>query len=272
MTTSFAVNLTQYAGPLDLLLYLVRREELDVTDVSLAKITRQYCDFLEVIEAIDVDATADFLEPVGLLLEMKAKQVLPVPAAESIDAETVLDDPADQLVQRLVEYKRFRDVATILDEQSRAWQMRYGRQADDRPRRHQDLERQPITSIEVWDLVSAFGRILRERQPAPSEQIVYDETPIHRYMARIHDKIKRQQRVELQSLFEYGQHKSALVGMFLAALELTRHHGVLAEQSGLDGPMWLTAGQGFSPELDVAEIENVSRDAVEQSNLPIRPR
>ncbi len=69
-----------------------------------------------------------------------------------------------------------------------------------------------------------------------------------------------------------GQHKSTLIALFLATLELTRHHGVLAEQVGCDGPMWLTAGEGFPEELHVAEIDNLSADRVEMSNLPVRPR
>lgn len=272
MTTGFAVDLAEYAGPMDLLLYLVRREELDVTQVSLAKITSQYCDFLELIQAIDIDATADFLEPVGVLLEMKAKQVLPVPVTAIEESERLLEDPAEKLVQRLVQYKRYRDVATILEEQSRTWQLRFSRQADDRPRRRAEPVQKPIASIEIWDLVSAFGRILRERQPAPSEQVVYDDTPIHHHMSVIHREIKTRKRVELQSLFQPGQHKSTLVGMFLATLELTRHHGVLAKQIGLDGPMWLSAGDDFPDKLNVAEIDNVRHEAVLQSNLPVRPR
>ena len=272
MIANFSVDLSLYAGPLDLLLYLVRREELDVTDVSLAKVTKQYCDFLEIIEAIDIDATADFLEPVGVLLEMKAKQVLPVPVTEIVEVEDAMDDPADQLVQRLVQYTRYRDVASILDEQSRTWQLRYARQADDLPKRRLDLGRQPIANIEIWDLVSAFGRIMRERQPAPSTQIIYDETPIHDIMARIHREIQIRKRVELQSLFQVGSHKSALVGMFLATLELTRHHGVRAEQVGHDGPMWLTAGGDFAEKLDVAQIDNVRDEQVKMLNLPVRPR
>jgi segregation and condensation protein A len=74
---NFAVELSIFGGPMDLLLYLVRREELEVTDVSLAKVTSQYLDFLEVLQEIDIDAVADFLEPIGLLIEMKARDVLP---------------------------------------------------------------------------------------------------------------------------------------------------------------------------------------------------
>ena len=272
MSTAFAVDLSIYAGPLDLLWYLVRREELDISQVSLAKITAQYLDFLEIIQAIDIDATADFLEPVGLLLEMKAKQVIPTPVEAVETEEVALDDPAEQLVQRLVQYKRYRDVASILDEQSQAWQLRYARQADDRPPRRTSVPEQVIARIEIWDLVSAFGRILRERQPAPASQVIYDETPIHEYMKAIHREVKQRGSIELQALFHPGQHKSTLVGMFLATLELTRHHGVHAEQTGYDGPVWLTAGEDFTDGLQVAEVENLRAEMIEQSNMPVRPR
>jgi segregation and condensation protein A len=272
VAAAFSIDLSVYAGPLDLLLYLVRREELDVTQVSISRITNQYINFLEILEFIDVDSTADFLEPVGILLELKAKHVIPTPVVAVEEGEIALDDPAEALVHRLVQYKRYRDVATILDEQSRNWQLRYARQADDRsPRRVQQVEH-TLAKVEIWDLVSAFGRILRERQPAPSSQVVYDETPIHEYMKSIHQEIRKSQRIELQSLFQAGMHKSTLVAMFLATLELTRHHGVHAEQDGCDGPMWLTAGEAFPQELDVAEVDNVSANKIEQSNMPLRMR
>lgn len=273
MTTAFAVDLSIYAGPMDLLLYLIRREELELNDLSLARISSQYSDFLHVIEAIDIDAVADFLEPFSILLEMKARSVIPneTSIVDSID-EPILDDPSDQLVKRLIDYKRYRDAASILDEQSRRWQLRYSRLVDDMPSRKLSPDEQPIAAIEVWDLVSAFGRILRERQPAPTAQVVYDETPIHVYMGNIHKLVKAQRRVELQSLFFAGQHKSAMVGLFLATLELTRHHGLRAEQDGADGPMWLSPGPDFTESLTMAEVDNLREDRVRNSNLPVRPR
>jgi segregation and condensation protein A len=269
---AFAVNLADYAGPLDLLLYLVRREELDVSTLSLSKITRQYIDFLEILEAFDIDATADFLEPVGVLLEMKARQVIPAPIQDlNIESEAI-QEPAENLVQRLIQYKRYRDVATILDEQSRQWQLRYARQADDRPILKAQSKERPIAKIEIWDLVSAFGRILRERQPEPPSQVVYDDTPIHEYMRAIHQQVKDRPRIELQALFRAGQHKSTLVGMFLATLELTRHYGVVADQDGCDGPMWLTKGSQFTEEFHWTEIQDSTLDEATTRNLPVRPR
>jgi len=269
---NFAVELSIFGGPMDLLLYLVRRDELEVTDLSLAKVTAQYLDFLEVIQEIDIDSVADFLEPIGLLIEMKARDVLPSNEPSREDSAEILEDPSDELVKRLIEYRRYRDLAGILDERGRDWQLRYTRHSIDQPVKHSPPVEHSIVGIEIWDLVSAFGRILRERQPAPSTQIVYDETPIHSYMNRIHGLVKAKKRVELQSLFEAGQHKSALVGMFLATLELTRHHGLRAEQTGNDGPMWLSQGPDFASSLNISEIDNLRHEQIKLSNLPMRPR
>jgi len=270
---NFAVDLSIFGGPMDLLLYLVRREELDVTEVSLSKVTAQYLDFLEVLEVIDIDSVADFLEPIGLLIEMKARDVLPtVDPSKDEETGTVIEDPSDELVKRLIDYRRYRDLAGILDERGRDWQLRYARRIVETPAKRSMPAEQSIVGIEIWDLVSAFGRILRERQPTPSTQIVYDETPIHIYMNRIHGLVKKKKRVELQALFEPGQHKSALVGMFLATLELTRHHGLFANQHGTDGPMWLSPGPDFTDVLEISEVENLRDEQVKLSNLPMRPR
>ncbi len=122
---NFTIDLDVYAGPLDLLLYLVRREELDLADVSLAKITNQYIDFIEVLEVLDIDGVGDFLEIAALLVEMKAKAVLPNSQEETDTDQVVSDEHDDQLVVRLLEYKRYRDAASVLEERAIDWQMRY---------------------------------------------------------------------------------------------------------------------------------------------------
>ncbi len=269
---NFTIDLDVYAGPLDLLLYLVRREELDLADVSLAKITNQYIDFIEVLEVLDIDGVGDFLEIAALLVEMKAKAVLPNSQEETDTDQVVSDEHDDQLVVRLLEYKRYRDAASVLEERAIDWQMRYPRMSNDLPTRFIATEDQPLERIEVWDLVSAFGRILRERQPAPTETVIYDETPMHVYMKRIHDLVCEKKEIELQSLFEIGQHKSTLVGLFLATLELTRHHGLDVRQVGVDGPLLLLAGDRFKADLEVAEIDNMLSEQLSNSNFAYRPR
>jgi segregation and condensation protein A len=269
---TFKVELDVYAGPLDLLLYLVRREELDLSNISLAQIADQYAGFIEILSELDIDSVGDFLEIAATLVEMKAKAVLPTNNESVSEAEEPFAEDDGQLVVRLLEYKRFRDAASVLEERSIDWQMRYTRLANDLPTRALATEDQPLERIEVWDLVSAFGRILRESQPAPTETVIYDETPMHVHMKRIHELVRTEKEVELQSLFVVGQHKSSMVAMFLATLELTRHHGLDVRQIGVDGPLLLIAGDRFRADLEVAEVDNMLSEQLNAANLAYRPR
>jgi segregation and condensation protein A len=269
---TFSVDTDIYSGPLELLLHLVRREELPLAELSLHVVTEQYLTYLEVLAELDLDDVAEFLEMASILIELKSKDAVPTVTEAANDQEQVVEDPTDQLVQRLVDYKRIRDAASLLDENSRRWQLRYARLANDLPPRRLDPGTQPIQALEVWDLVSAFGRILREREAPPQPSVIHDDTPIHVYMQRIHQKVISGSRVELGSLFEPGMHKSTLVAMFLATLELARHHGLTTEQSDPGQPLYLVSGPDFQRELDVHKIDNLSFDRVLNSNMPVTPR
>jgi segregation and condensation protein A len=251
----FRVQLEVFRGPLDLLLFLVRKHELDVRDLPIALITDQYLEQLEVLQQLDVNEVGDFLELASTLVEIKSQLVLPHGGEE---AES-WDDPRDQLVERLLEYKKYKDAASLLDERSRDWQQRYSRLASDVAPRTYDLGGQPIHEVELWDLVSAMGRVLRDSQATSPATIVYDDTPIHVYMQRIHRRLAQSRRLGFSDLFEPGLHKSAIVGVFLAVLELARHHGVRTEQHDLHGEIWLVPGDGFDPAKEIGageEYEN----------------
>ncbi|GAB5406422.1 MAG: ScpA family protein [Aureliella sp.] len=269
---TFLVDTEQYSGPLELLLYIVRREELSLDVVPLAHITDQYFDYLEVLTELQIDDVADFIEIASLLVEMKSKQAVPRPEEQIEESESATAEGPGDLVHRLIEYKRIRDAASILDEQGQQWQLRYSRMANDLPPRKTEIGQQAIEPIEVWDLVSAFGRILRERQPPPSTNVVYDDTPIHTYMERIHKMVCDEGTVELTSLFQVGMHKSALVAMFLATLELTRHYGLTTTQQETGDPLFLVAGEQFKRELDVKQIDNLSFEQMANSNMPVSGR
>jgi segregation and condensation protein A len=127
--------------------------------------------------------------------------------------------------------------------------------------RGRNLAEEPIQELELWDLVSAFGRIMRDYHVSTPSNIVYDETPIHVHMSRIHERLRSGGRIAFSDLFEPGMHKSALIGMFLAVLELIRHHGVRAEQAELHAEIWLLAGESTSPPLDPALVDNYQHGA-----------
>ena len=248
----FRVELDIFRGPLDLLLYLVRKHEVEIVEIPIAPITDQFLEYLEVLKELDVNAVGDFLEMASTLVEIKSRSVLP----RGGEVEDELSDPRQELVLRLLEYKKFKDAASMLEERSRDWQQRFGRQASDRPAQQRDLGEEAIHEVELWDLVSAFGRIMREVESTKPSNIVYDDTPIHVYMSQISGRLAEQGRLSFRELFRPGLHKSAQIGMFLAILELVRHHQVRADQNQLFGEIWILPGPSANAEIDASQVDS----------------
>jgi segregation and condensation protein A len=247
----FRVDLSMFRGPMDLLLYLVRKHEVEITEIPISIITDQYLQYLSVLEQLDVNAVGDFLATAALLIEIKSQQVLP----RGDEVEDEWDGPRHELVRRLLEYKMYRDAASILEDRSRAWQQRYSRLANDLPGRQRNRAEEPIQEVELWDLVSAFGRIIRDNVAAKPSNIIYDETPIHVHMARIHARLLERGQLPFSELFDASLHKSALVGIFLAVLELVRHHQIRVEQNDLFGEIWLLPNRDCTAPLDLANVD-----------------
>ena len=157
-------------------------------------ITDQYLGYLAVLEQLDVNAVGDFLAMAAWLIEIKSQQVLP----RNDEVQEELEDPRQELVRRLLEYKRYRDAASMLEDCGRAWQQHYPRLSCDLPRSERNLAEEPIREVELWDLVSAFGRIIRENVATKPSNIVYDDTPIHVYMERIYAPARRARAIGLQ--------------------------------------------------------------------------
>jgi segregation and condensation protein A len=256
----FRVDLNIFRGPMDLLLYLVRKHEVEIVDIPISMITDQYLEHISVLEQLDVSAAGDFLAMASLLIEIKSQEVLP----RGDEVEEEIDDPRQELVRRLLEYKKYRDAASILEERSRAWQQQYVRLASDLPRRDRNMAEEPIHEVELWDLVSAFGRIIRENVAAKPSNIVYDDTPIHVYMGRILARLADRGQLSISDLFDSRMHKSTLVSMFLAVLELVRHHKVRAEQNELFGEIWLMPSLEPAEPLDLTRIDNYEHVAHDQ--------
>ena len=248
----FRVDLDVFRGPLDLLLYLVRKHEVEIVEIPIATITDQYLEYLAVLEQLDCNAVGDFLAMASTLIEIKSQQVLP----RSDEVADDLEDPREELVRRLLEYKKFRDAASMLEERSRRWQQHYGRLGSDLPTRDRNLAEEPIREVELWDLVSAFGRIIRDSVLSKPSNIVYDDTPIHVYMARIYARLQARGQLAFSDLFDHGMHKSTMVGIFLAVLELARHGRVRVEQNDLFSQIWLLPCRDSSEPLDLSNVDN----------------
>ena len=249
---NFQVELNSFRGPLDLLLFLVRKHEVEITEIPIAPITEQYLQYLEVLHELKVDDVGDFVELASTLIEIKSRSVLP----RNDEVEEPLEDPRQDLVRRLLEYKEYRDAASMLEERGRAWQERFPRLSSDLPPQKRDLADEPIHEVELWDLVSAFGRILREQAAASPSNILYDDTPIETHMRRIHAQLLERGKLTMSELFQPHSHRSTLVGSFLATLELVRHHGVHLEQGELFDEIWILPGETTAEALDFSGVES----------------
>lgn len=231
-TGGYRVELDLFSGPLDLLLYLVRRHEVDVAEVPLAMITAQFLEFLEVLQTLDLELIGDFVVMASTLVEMKSRVVLPRMEEEPAAAEQVISgtEPGSDLIRKLLDYRRFKEAAQAIEARAEEWQERYPRLSQDRPRAGKDPAADRIKEVELWDLVSAFGRILRRQEVAHESRIRDDDTPVSVYVEQIGQIVRERQQVQFSTLFDGESLRSKIIGMFLAVLELLRHHGFRAEQ------------------------------------------
>jgi segregation and condensation protein A len=229
----YKVDLDVFRGPLDLLLFLVKRQEVDICDIPIARIAEQFLEYMRVLEMIDVERAGDFLVMAATLMEIKSKMLLP----RTEDATGTADDPRSELVRQLLEYKKFKDVAALLEAQAERQQSRLPRLAG--PPAGPDPARQPLRRVELWDLVSAFGRLMRETLALAPQEITVDQTPLHIHLAAILDRLNRESPVRFSVLFEPPRNRARLVGLFLALLELVRRCQVVAEQPADFGDIWL---------------------------------
>lgn len=239
----YRVELDIYNGPLDLLLYLIKRDELDIYDIPISRITDSYIGYLRMIKemhadgGLDINLAGEFLVMAATLMEIKSQTLLPRPPAELENSSAAQDltDPRYELVQKLLEYKKFKDAAASLENQAEQHQQRFARWP---ARPGEDPDEPPpidLEEVQVWDLLSAFSRLMKEvggRGPRFHE-VTYDDTPIDLHAADIEDRLHRERghRLTLRQLVEGRKSRSEMIGVFLALLELIRQKKILVSQN-----------------------------------------
>lgn len=231
----YRVQLPEFHGPLDLLLHLVKKNELDVRDISLSTVTEQFLSHLEVLRTIDVEQVGDFIVVAATLTEIKSRMVLP--RAESVAVEETITEIGQDLVRQLLEYRRFKQAAAQLDARAADRELHLTRggagDADERP------ATAGIQAVELWDLVSAFGRILQESGALEAHEVVLDDTPQSVYREQVLHRVRAAHRLAFRQLFLPPYHRIRLVGLFLAVLELIKIGAINLEQTEVFADIWL---------------------------------
>lgn len=228
------VQLPIYEGPLDLLLHLIRKDDLSIADIPIASITEQYLAALELMQGLDLDVSGEYLVMAATLLHIKSKTLLP-PEEEGEEDDDEAGDGREELVRRLLEYERFKNAARDLEEREILNRDVFARQGRSAPVREVSFEQ-----LSVFDLMSALQRVL-ERFPEPSVHTVVQETvSVRERMTGILDELGRRTSVLFHELFDAAGSRMEVVVTFLALLELIRIRAVNAVQEERLGPIVLT--------------------------------
>lgn len=274
----YRVNLEVFAGPLDLLLYLVRKEEVDIYDIPIAKITDQYISYIEMLKRLDIDLAGDFLVMAATLMEIKSAMLLPRAEPDRLSDES-LTDPRAELIRQLLEYKRFKDAANLLDAAADRQQERFGRPDSLIERLSPEAEPEiDIEQVSIWDLLEAFDSICKATSANVDFGHIKDDTPIDLYQIEILHRLQTDGPMVFERLFESRGARIVTVGLFLALLELIREKLVWAEQAGSSSQIYLRpltdepAEQAVQKAiLTVAEADggNLAQKETKQPAIPI---
>jgi len=225
----YRVNLEIFAGPLDLLLYLVRKEEVDIYDIPIAKITDQYLRYIEMLKSLDIDLAGDFLVMAATLMEIKSAMLLPRATPEQL-ADDDLTDPRAELIRQLLEYKKFKDAANLLYAAADEHSQRFARPDTIIERLRPDAEPQlDIEQVSIWDLLEAFDAICRATGVGRDISHIKDDTPIDLYQIEVLHRLQTEGPMTFERIFQSKSNRIVMIGLFLALLELIREKLVWAE-------------------------------------------
>lgn len=219
---------------MDLLLYLVRREEVDIYDIPIAEITDQYVRYIEMLQSLDIDLAGDFLVMAATLLQIKSAMLLPKTEVDATAGEGDLADPRAELIRQLLEYKKFKDAANLLSASADETGKRFARPGTIieqlRPGDEPEVD---IEQLSVWDLLEAFGSIVEATGGASFDvSHIKDDTPIDLYQIEILHRLQTEGAMSFERVFEGRTKRIVMIGLFLATLELIREKLVGVEQQG----------------------------------------
>ncbi len=227
---AYSVELPTFHGPLDLLLHLIKKHEVDIYDIPITLITEQYTSYLEAMEELDLDIAADYIYMAALLIHIKSQMLLP----RDENADQDIEDPRQQLVDRLLQYQRFKAVAESFAELDVVRMGVWSRPAATLP--GQDASEIDMSEVGLFDLIDAFRSALRRYKDAHPQALELQRI-VHKVsdkMAELFEKLKEKSPIRLQWFLE-GRGRNELIAVFLGMLELVRLGGISLQQSDTFG-------------------------------------
>lgn len=244
--TPYKIKLDIFEGPLDLLLYLIKKEELDIYDIPIAHITEEYLKYIQLMQELDIDLASEFLVMAATLIHIKSKMLLPV-INESSELEN-LEDPRQELVKQLLEHKKFKSAAEMLWSRVQVEQNVFVRAAIET-----DSEN-PEVAATVFDLVSAFQKILSRRKEQIAVEIANDKLTLAQKIVEIKSLLKNHLQINVTNLMEAALSKAEIIIIFLAILELVKESVIGLMQTE-------TFGEIIATRIDIKKYDSLATQA-----------
>jgi segregation and condensation protein A len=226
------IELPQFEGPLDLLLYLIRREKIDIDDIPIAPITRRYMEYLELMQVLNLDVAGEFFVMAATLIHIKSKMLVPIEPTEAEGDEEHVD-PREELVRRLLEFQRYKDAAGILHQQAQIRAAQWTRPDTVLPRF--DDAGEEMLEAGLYDLIAAFKELLERRKVLVAHEVEDEGPPVEQRMEELVAMIREGESLEFLELFAALRTKAEMIVTFLALLELVRLKRVRVYQRGMFG-------------------------------------
>jgi segregation and condensation protein A len=251
------VHLEQYDGPLDLLLDLIRKQQLSISDIPIAQITAQYFEYMEQAAALDIELSAEFVYMAATLIHIKSKMLLPRdPELDKIDPQ---EDPRRELVDRLIEHERFKNAAEMLQQkrmlEEAAW-------SNPQIQRFLDESEEPGLQVTLFDLVQTFESVLTRLKARPTYAVEREDVTVPDMIEHLRGVFAlsgKAERVSAAKLFESQRSKRAMICLFLAILELVKRQALSLVQSEAFGDIDLKRGAGFDESFEASKLEEEYR-------------
>lgn len=227
------VFLDTFEGPLDLLLYLIRKQNLDILDIPVAEITRQYMGYIDLMQMMNLDLAAEYMVMAAMLAEIKSRMLLPRPESEGEDEE----DPRAMLVRRLQEYERYRQAALDIEKLPRLGRDLYLAN----PARDHIKPKRIDPHVEIHDLLMAFAEVVKRADEKKSFNINREVLSIRERMGMVLDRVNNKEFIVFEALFDVEEGKMGMVVTFMAILELLKERLLLVVQNEQFAPIHVRA-------------------------------
>jgi segregation and condensation protein A len=228
------IRLQSFEGPLDLLVHLIRKNQLNVYDIPIALITEQYLEYLDLMQELNLDVASEFLVMAATLIHIKSRMLLPRPDPAQADADE--EDPRDALVRRLLEHQKFKAAAELLHDKETIRSAQWTR-PDARVEAIAGDEYEPELEVDLFSLLSAFRQVLERARERPPLPLPPEEVPIERRIEQLLERLSETEALGFNDLFDDVATRADLIVTFLALLEMIRLKLIRVFQAGQLGPI-----------------------------------